>query len=453
MSKIQRISQLQHSLSLFSISENYTLFYHRFLESDLGKIYQAIPWEELVSTFGLEEKPLGRTYLFSPQGRIALMFLKHYTGVSDRKLIEQLNGNLEYQFFCDISLGSNRITNTKIVSQIRFELADRLSIDHLQQVLYQYWKPYIKDPRQAFVDATCYESEIRYPTDSKLLWEAVYWLHNQLKKNCKMLGIRMIRSKFNKWKKRYIGFSRMRRKNKSKRRGLTRALLRLLKKFLDFEQQLHSLAITYSKDYYKRVAVIRKVYEQQLTHFETGEKIKNRIVSISKDYIRPIVRGKEVKNVEFGAKVNKVQIDGLSFIEHVSFDAFNEGIRFIGSIYMVQRLIQKRLQVMGADAIHATNKNRRFVTKHKIMTDFKLKGRKPKNGYKEQLQVKRLITKERATRLEGSFGTEKEYYHLRKIKAKTKKTEILWIFFGIHTKNALEVGRRIALQKHIPKIA
>ncbi|QTD38423.1 hypothetical protein JL193_03760 [Polaribacter batillariae] len=54
-----------------------------------------------------------------------------------------------------------------------------------------------------------------------------------------------------------------------------------------------------------------------------------------------------------------------------------------------------------------------------------------------------MITKERASRLEGSFGKEKEHYHLKKIKAKTKSNEILWIFFGIHTANALEIGRRM----------
>ncbi len=74
MAKIQKISELQPTLSLFSISENYELFYTRFLESDLGKIYQSIPWEDLVSVFGLKEKHLGRKSLFSPKGRIALMF-------------------------------------------------------------------------------------------------------------------------------------------------------------------------------------------------------------------------------------------------------------------------------------------------------------------------------------------------------------------------------------------
>ena len=50
-------------------------------------------------------------------------------------------------------------------------------------------------------------------------------------------------------------------------------------------------------------------------------------MSIDKPYISPIIRGKEIKRVEFGAKVHKLQIDGIPFIEHLSFDAFHEGIR------------------------------------------------------------------------------------------------------------------------------
>ena len=42
------------------------------------------------------------------------------------------------------------------------------------------------------------------------------------------------------------------------------------------------------------------------------------------------------------------------------------------------------------------------------------------------------LSKERATRLEGSFGTQKQHYSLSRIKARNRKTEILWIFFGIH---------------------
>ena len=60
--------------------------------------------------------------------------------------------------------------------------------------------------------------------------------------------------------------------------------------------------------------------------------VKHRIVSIDRPYIRPIVRGKENKRVEFGAKVNNRQNDGISFIEHHSFETFNEGVRLKESI-------------------------------------------------------------------------------------------------------------------------
>tara|TARA_R110001583_G_scaffold114876_2_gene265333 strand:- start:8635 stop:8805 length:171 start_codon:yes stop_codon:yes gene_type:complete len=46
----------------------------------------------------------------------------------------------------------------------------------------------------------------------------------------------------------------------------------------------------------------------------------------------------------------------------------------------------------------------------------------------------------------------KEHYHLNKIKAKTKLTEILCIFFVNHTTNALEIGTRV-LGKQVQKAA
>ena len=61
-------------------------------------------------------------------------------------------------------------------------------------------------------------------------------------------------------------------------------------------------------------------------------------MSINKPYVRPIVRGKEVKSVEFGAKVNNILVDGVSFIEKLSFNAFNEGARLVHCIKMHKRL-------------------------------------------------------------------------------------------------------------------
>uniref|UniRef100_UPI0034243410 transposase n=1 Tax=uncultured Algibacter sp. TaxID=298659 RepID=UPI0034243410 len=349
-------------------------------------------------------------------------------------------------FFCDIHLGAHRLTNYKIVSQIRCELSTILNIEQVEKTLFSHWFTYIKDQACIFTDATCYESEVRFPTNQKLLWESVHWSYHQMKIICKTLKLKLPRTKYLKWKRRYASYSKVRRKTNKRRRPLTRALLHLLKKLnksLDHLEKQNSFEMP--SGYYKRRATIKKISKQQERLFTKQEKPKNRIVSIDKNYLRPIVRGKEIKAVEFGAKVNKLQIDGINFIQRISFDNFNEGTQFKNTIYKAQGLTKMKVKMVGADAIYATNKNRVFVTSNKIQTDFKPKG-KPSKHRKQQLQLAKMITKERATRLEGSFGKEKEHYHLKKIKAKTKKTEILWIFFGIHTANALEVGRRMQKQ-------
>lgn len=54
------------------------------------------------------------------------------------------------------------------------------------------------------------------------------------------------------------------------------------------------------------------------------------------------------------------------------------------------------------------------------------------------------LAKVRATRMEDSFGAQKEHYGLKRINARTKLTQILYIFFGIHTANVIQLVRREA---------
>ena len=157
-----------------------------------------------------------------------------------------------------------------------------------------------------------------------------------------------------------------------------------------------------------------------------GRKVSDRIVSIDRHYVRPIVRGKETKSVEFGAKVNNIQIDGISFIEHLSFKAFNEGIRLKDCIRMQQKLMIVRVRCVAADSIYANNANRKFCTKYGISTSFVRKGRAAKDEPLRKV-LRGELSKERATRLEGSFGTQKQHYSLARIKVRNRKTEILWI--------------------------
>ena len=109
---------------------------------------------------------------------------------------------------------------------------------------------------------------------------------------------------------------------------------------------------------------------------------------------------------------------------------------------MQQKLMNVRVKRVAADSIYANNANRKFCTKYGISTSFVRKGRAAQDEPLRKV-LRSELSKERVTRLEGSFGTQKQHYSLARIKARNKKTEILWIFFGIHTANAILMINKI----------
>ena len=433
MAKIQNISEIHPTLGFteFDVLEKYR---KSFNESELGRLHSVFPFDRMAKAAGLSEQRLGRRNIFSPSAKIALMVLKAYTGFSDRQLVEHLNGNIHYQMFCGIMIDpSFPITNYKIVSAIRNEMASRLDIESLQEVLASHWKPYLENLHVCMTDATCYESHMRFPTDMKLLWESLEWLYRHICKHCGELGIRRPRNKYRNVAESYLSYCKKRKRKASKTRMLKRRMIRLLEKLLIQRDEIHrkyGASLRYTRNYRKRLSIIRKIFVQEKEMFE-GRKVSDRIVSIDRHYVRPIVRGKETKSVEFGAKVNNIQIDGISFIEHLK-----------DCIRMQQKLMNVRVRCVAADSIYANNANRKFCTKYGISTSFVRKGRAAKDESLRKM-LRSELSKERATRLEGSFGTQKQHYSLSRIKARNRKTEILWIFFGIHTANAILMIEKI----------
>jgi hypothetical protein len=304
------------------------------------------------------------------------------------------------------------------------------------------------------MDATCYESYLRFPTDVKLLWESCQWVYEkQIYRWCKRLSVRRPRSKYREQKQKQREYER--RRKKTYRQGLKRkrSLIHLLDKGLGQLQQLLNKYPDIHLTSYERqyIRTIRKVLEQQvllLTH--PAKELKDRIVSLPRPYIRPIVRGKENKRVEFGMKVHMLQVDGICIIDKMNFNAFNESTRLRFSVLKHKSLFGHCNQ-LGADRIYATNANRRYATDHKIFTSFPKKG--PKTDLPSEKNLRKILSSARATIMEGSFGTHKQHYGLDRIKAKGDKREMLWAFFSVMTSNAVLMGKRMALEKSLKQTA
>ena len=445
MAKVINFGENISRINLFSPHHDKELYWNAFLESNLGQIYQSIPWKSLVPLFSTRKDKRGRKGFFDTQGKLGLMFLKSYSKSSDEKLIERMNTDYSFQFFCGIYLlPGQKITDVKLPSKIRCELAGKLDIYSSQKALAAHWKPWLEYTSVVLEDATCYETDMRFPTDVKLLWECCDWVYAQIKLLSKYNKVQRPRSKYDQQKQKYLNYQRSRKKTHKKTVRRVKSLLYLLEKLLGqltgLETETTEARCILPLRYYQRTGTIRKILGQQQEMFETGKSVPDRIVSIAKDYIRPIVRGKETKQVEFGPKVNMVQVDGINFIDYLSFNAFNECKRFISSIRLCRDLFGATTHA-AADAIYATNENRKYCTQNNITTSFMRKG-KPGKHEQQRQKIQRILSKERATRMEGSFGTEKQHYSLDRIKARIKPTEILWVFFGVHTANAKRIATK-----------
>ena len=126
MSKVRNFSEIAPNIA-FSEFNFYELYYSTFEKSEFGRIKKLLPLREMAVDFGLVRESmrpkLGRRSFFTPEGKVAMMFLKIYTGLSCPKLLEQLNGNIHYQIFCYVIIDPIRpLTNYKLLDDIMMEL-------------------------------------------------------------------------------------------------------------------------------------------------------------------------------------------------------------------------------------------------------------------------------------------------------------------------------------------
>lgn len=422
-----------------------------FYTTPLGQLYRAIPFDALCKSIPAPPRSIsakGCKPWFDVKGGIALQILKSYYRCSDAMLIEQLNGNWQMQLFCGMRLrAGEQIKDKDIVGRWRTFLSGKLDIDKLQIACAQHWKPFMQHTHTGFCDATVYESYIGYPTDAKLLWKCCCDVHQMIQDKRRELKLRPSRTNHKKRKIQYLSFAKRRKKSRRQSKSICKLLLKYLARLtgqLDGLLESNKAALGGSR--VKRLAAITKVKGQQWQlHFGKQATVPHRIVSLHKPYVRPIVRGKEVKPVEFGVKVNMLLVDGISFIEHLSYEGFNEGTRLQSTVHLQKRYFGACHQI-GADAIYATNANRRYCTKNKIATSFAPKGNEGKlKGQKSQMRS--ILARVRGTEMEGSFGNEKNHYQLNKIKAKTEGNEKVWLFFGLLACNAVRMAKRMQAVK------
>jgi hypothetical protein len=154
---------------------------------------------------------------------------------------------------------------------------------------------------------------------------------------------------------------------------------------------------------------------------EGRRSIVNRIVSISQPHVRPIVRGKVSSSTEFGAKISLSFVEGYTFIDRLSWEAFNESGDLKGQVKIYRQRFGRYPESVNAGKIYRSRDNRRFFKRHGIRLTGPQLDRPKKmvdRGKKKRMRQDEL----KRNAIERKFGHDKRRFGLGCIRAKLPET-------------------------------
>lgn len=157
--------------------------------------------------------------------------------------------------------------------------------------------------------------------------------------------------------------------------------------------------------------------------------IEDRIVSLHSPHIRPIVRGKTKAPVEFGSKLSISVVNGFTYIEKLSWDAYNEGQTLLESVERYRERFGYYPKEVLADKIYRTRENLKALRVLGIQITGPKLGRPRKDEVIDK-RAERLAEGER-NQVEGKFGEGKRTLSIDKIMTKKRETSETTIGFII----------------------
>ena len=410
---------------------------------------QLIPWDEVCNMYlkqvGVSDT--GRPPI-SPRVVLGSLIIKHLCNLDDREAVDQMRENMYMQYF----LGYTSFTTEAPFDPSLFvEFRKNLGMDNLNAInerivamkthmesLKKEAKPSVPEHEltdkdgnthelenkgRVIFDATACPQDIAYPTDLNLLSDArekseqlIDLLYNPA------LHIKKPRTYREVARKRYLQTAQKKNKSRKIIRKAVGSQLRFIRRNLNSINKLLDAfsTIPLEPKEHKYLLVINTLYEQQKKMYDSQtHSIEDRIVSIHQPHVRPIVRGKSQAKVEFGPKIHVSIIDGISFLDELSWDAFNEGNHMMEYVELYRKRFGCYPRELLADQIYCTRANRAALKEKGIRLIAKPLGRPS--------AVQIHVRPGERNPIEGKFGQAKTGYGLNRIKARLRVTSESWI--------------------------
>jgi hypothetical protein len=432
----------------------------------------SIPWDALVSTYN---RQLGNQFTgasnINPRVAIGALIIKHLCDISDRETILQIQENMYMQYFIGYSSFSNE---APFDASLFVDIRKRLTLEHINEINEKILgiiarkdagktenkqdpidgddttsaeAPIEKDnPREGgtdnisdfptdsneptpegslLMDATACPQDIAYPTDLNLLNDAREKSEELIDELQGGLTTPKPRTYREIARKKYLQTAQKKKRTKKEIRRAIREQLQYVKRNISsiFKLLAQYDTIPLGEKQYKYLLVIQTLYDQQKHMYDNRvHSVEDRIVSIHQPHVRPIVRGKTNADVEFGAKIQVSLIDGIAFLDELSWNAFNEGGCLIRPVEKYKVRFGFYPKEVLADKIYCTRENRKWLKQKNIKLRAKPLGRPSSKGASSI-----PVRPGERNPIEGKFGQAKTAYGMNRIKARLKETSESWV--------------------------
>jgi len=301
------------------------------------------------------------------------------------------------------------------------------------------------------VDATVADQMIAYPTDLGLIARSREESERIIDELCKALVISDKPRTYRRLaRKQYLNVAKKKNKTRNELRKAIgqqlRYLRRNLKSIYGLLDKSPGMSFPLQARDQKVYWVIQHIYDQQAKMYkEHTHSIDNRIINIYQPYVRPIVRGKDKAQVEFGAKLGVSIQNGFARINTLSWEAYNEGTDLKEQVQAYRNLNGYYPKTVIADKIYGNRENRQWLKELGIRYSGKPLG---KPSGKEQTPYRKRKSKiEQGIRnqVEGKFGQGKNGYDLSRVRARAARTSESWIAAIFFVMNLVRFSKEFLL--------
>jgi hypothetical protein len=408
-----------------------------------------LPWDKLVKIYSSKFSKEHGAPSINPRWIIGSLIIKHILNFSDQETLQTISENPYMQFFLDCNTFSpDLLFSPTVFVDIRKRLGNKIFNQFSDELVKICFPDKIDNNNPAGnkgelkIDATVADQYIQYPNDLGLLntarektEEMIDYLFEHLRDKLE-LKPRTYRKVAN---KKYLSEAKKKQVSKKTLRTTIRYMLncldrniRNIKMMLDMVEE-NPLTENQLREFW----IIQTLNDQQRKMYQ--EKINrcdDRIVSISQPHVRPIVRGKQGKKVEFGSKLGLSLANGFLKADTLSWDAYNESKDLKIQAEAYRTLYGYYPEIILADKIYATNHNRTWCKNNGIRLSANPKGKPKKVSAYQKAKSKKEF--KRRNQIEGKIGQTKQGYNLNQIKAKLKSTSESWIGLIIFVANIIK---------------